>query len=255
MHDITWIVCPAIDKTWEKKRMHTGALQLTKVLAESDTTWKDDSFKAEDRTISLEKEDSSLDDSTTIYIKIERKQSDTTEQVYTGCRGRDGTTSYSTPLLTGVSEGIVDIFDAIIDAHPQAFEHVSENEENILHVAIRYRQREIFRRVKKMEMIMKYRLASRIDVRGYTILHEVADMGKYNGGKIPGPAFQLQDELKWLEVLTFIYIYKLLTEVTFVCATSCCKKKNRRLFFVASGIRKKKSLIFTLMFACSVCER
>jgi hypothetical protein len=166
MHDITWIVCPAINKTWEMNRMHTGALQLTKSLAKLDTTWAD-SFIAEDRTISLEKAG--------------------TEEVY-----------------TGVSEGIVDIFHEIIDAHPQAIEHVTKDEESILHVAIRYRQLEIFRCVKEMELITKYRLASRIDARGYTILHHVADIGNYNGGNIAGPAFQLQDELKWFEVLNYL---------------------------------------------------
>jgi hypothetical protein len=182
MHDITWIVCPAINKTWEMNRMHTGALQLTKSLAKLDTTWAD-SFIAEDRTISLEKAG--------------------TEEVYTG-RGRDPTIIYTTPLLTGVSEGMVDIFHEIIDAHPQAIEHVTKDEENILHVVIRYRQLEIFRCVKEMELITKYRLASRIDARGYTILHHVADIGNYNGGNIAGPAFQLQDELKWFEVLNYL---------------------------------------------------
>jgi hypothetical protein len=178
MHDITWILCPAINKTWKMKRsMHTGALQLTKSLAKLDTTWEE-SFIAEDKTISLEKTD-------------------------TGRGGRDPTIIYTTPLLTGVSEGIVDIFNEILQVHPQAIEHVTQDEENILHVAIRYRQREIFRRVKKMTKIRECRLASRIDVRGYTILHHVADMEKYNGGNIAGPVFQLKDELRWLEVLAY----------------------------------------------------
>jgi hypothetical protein len=63
--------------------------------------------------------------------------------------------------------------------HPQAIEHVTKDEENILHVAIKYRQREIFRLVKKMKIIMGSRLVSRIDNRGYTILHHVADTRNY----------------------------------------------------------------------------
>jgi hypothetical protein len=77
----------------------------------------------------------------------------------------------------------------------------TKDEENILHVVIRYRQLEIFHRVKKMKKIMESRLSSRIDGRSYTILHHVANMTKYDGGTQPGPALQLQEELKWLEVL------------------------------------------------------
>ncbi|XP_059437023.1 protein ACCELERATED CELL DEATH 6-like [Corylus avellana] len=104
-----------------------------------------------------------------------------------------------TPLLIAASKGIQEIFDEILEVHPQAIEHVSQDEENILHVAIRHRQREIFRRVKNMKIIMDRRLVSRIDKRGYTILHHVADMKDYDGGTRAGPALQLQEELKWLK--------------------------------------------------------
>ena len=63
--------------------------------------------------------------------------------------------SYSTPLLEATSNGIVEIFDVIIEKHPQAIEYISDDDENVLHVGIGHRRRDIFRRVKKMEVIMK----------------------------------------------------------------------------------------------------
>ncbi|KAE8077164.1 hypothetical protein FH972_015754 [Carpinus fangiana] len=83
---------------------------------------------------------------------------------------REGQQSNTTDKNTA-SEGIVEIFEEAIKAHPQAIEHVSENAENILHVAIKYRQMEIFRRVKKMTKIRDCRLASRIDNRAYTVVN------------------------------------------------------------------------------------
>ncbi|XP_059437024.1 ankyrin repeat-containing protein NPR4-like [Corylus avellana] len=163
-----------------------------------DTTWEN-SFIAEDKTISLGKSDCNLDDDA---IKKEGEQSNSTTEGGKGGGGSYGryrTINYSTPLLIAASEGIREIFDEILKVHPQAIEHVTQDEENILHVVIRYRQREIFRLVKEMKKIMDSRLSSRIDGRSYTILHHVADMTKYDGGTKPGPALQLQEELKWLE--------------------------------------------------------
>lgn len=118
------------------------------------------------------------------------------------CEG-NRTNNY-TPLLIAASEGIVEIVNEILQVCPQAIEHVTKDEENILQVAIKYCQMEIFCRVKKMKIIRDCRLVSRIDNRGYTILHHVADTEKYDGGNKAGPALQLQAELKWLEVLQLL---------------------------------------------------
>uniref|UniRef100_A0A2N9FBN6 PGG domain-containing protein n=1 Tax=Fagus sylvatica TaxID=28930 RepID=A0A2N9FBN6_FAGSY len=102
-----------------------------------------------------------------------------------------------------LANGIEEIFDKIIDLHPQAIEHINKDEGNILHFAIAHRQREIFRRVKQMKVVMQCRLVSRIDMNGYTLLHQAADMKYYKPTK-PGPALQLQEELKWLDVAVLV---------------------------------------------------
>lgn len=104
-----------------------------------------------------------------------------------------------TSLLIATSRGIVEIVNEILRVYPQAVEHVSDMGQNILHVAIKYRQLDIFRRVKKMQLPMS-RLVRRIDINGYTILHHVGVMNYYTGGTLPGPALQLQEELLWFEV-------------------------------------------------------
>ncbi|EXB77016.1 Ankyrin repeat-containing protein [Morus notabilis] len=103
-----------------------------------------------------------------------------------------------TSLLIATSRGIVEIVNEILRVYPQAVEHVSDMGQNILHVAIKYRQLDIFRRVKKMQLPMS-RLVRRIDINGYTILHHVGVMNYYTGGTLPGPALQLQEELLWFE--------------------------------------------------------
>ncbi|PON91304.1 PGG domain containing protein [Trema orientale] len=67
-----------------------------------------------------------------------------------------------------------------------------------MHIAIRHRQSDIFCRVKKMRIPMA-RLSRKIDDDGNTLLHHVADMTDYGGGKQPNPALQLQEELQWFE--------------------------------------------------------
>ena len=128
--------------------------------------------------------------------KIEPSLSNTIEEDKT--KEQSSQTSYS-PLRIAASNGIVEIFDNMLKVYPQVIEEISKDEQNILHVAISHRQREIFKRIKKMKMIIN-RLASRIDNKGYTILHHVADISNYHRGNQPGPAFQLQQELKWFEV-------------------------------------------------------
>ncbi|KAF3955937.1 hypothetical protein CMV_018898 [Castanea mollissima] len=212
---------PAINKLWQKKGMHSSASELTESLVKADDTWKDFPCKLnnEDKTISLVKEDTSVDKDRGGLLSLcqrmfdlvhEQGQTSGTKEV-----GGDGTSkgqpnerndhkSYQHPLLEAASNGIVEIFDKMIESYPQVIEYISDDEENILHVAIGHRQWDIFHRVEKMEVIMKRRLASRIDKDDNTLLHHVAEGKRYFGREsreqAAGPAFQLQEELNWLKV-------------------------------------------------------
>lgn len=193
------------------KRRHTSAIKLTQLLVKMDTTWKN-SFLVEDKTISLGEVDSRDLSATGKEVEVEDSSSDEGEEEEgegeggtkrrPSGAGRDQYSTLYTPLLIAASQGIVEILDEMLKQHPQAIEYLNSNEENLLHLAIAHRQLQIFNHLKGKEVILRCRLASRIDVKGYTILHHVGDLSKRSGEDIEqaGPALQLQDELKWLQV-------------------------------------------------------
>ena len=211
IHHVYCIGCPAI--LWKMKRMHSSASELTESLVKADYTWKD--FPCEvndDKTISLVKVDAPVDKDRggLLYhcqrmfdLVLQLGQTSGTKEVV-GEGTSMGHQKYYHPLLDAASNGILEIFDKMVESYPQVIGYISNVEENILHVATGYRQRDIYRRVKKMEVVMKCRLASRIDKNGNTLLHHVAEGQTYYGREsreqAVGPAFQLQEELRWLKV-------------------------------------------------------
>ena len=185
IHHVYCIGWPAIDKLWKVKRMHSSASELTESLVEADYTWKDFPFRLNDeKTTCLMKVDTSVD-------KHRGKQGQTYGTKEVGGEGtskgqpseRNHQKSYH-PLLEAASNGIVEIFDKMIESYPQVIEYISNDEKNILHVAIGHRQWDIFNRVKNMEVIMKCRLASRIDKNGNTLLHHVDIMEESQENKL-----------------------------------------------------------------------
>ncbi|CAK7336974.1 unnamed protein product [Dovyalis caffra] len=102
------------------------------------------------------------------------------------------------PLFIATSNGIIEIVNEILEKYPHGIELVDKMGLNILHVAVMHRQRKIFRLIKEKKIIMS-RLSSMIDNNGYTLLHQVAHMKHYRGGTKPGPALQLQEEIKWFK--------------------------------------------------------
>ncbi|XP_050288423.1 uncharacterized protein LOC126727015 isoform X3 [Quercus robur] len=190
-------VSKVIKGLWTMKITHALASRLTELLVEADSTWAEThKGKVEDKTISLGDIDKKGIEEVTLTIEVAGEgkiQTKPNERKY-----RCTPNEIRTPLLTAASEGIVEIFDKKIEAHPQAIEHLDKDEENILHVAVAHRQKEIFDRLEQMMVIRKCRLVSRININGYTLLHQVADMKYYQGDKA-GPCFQLQEELEWLE--------------------------------------------------------
>ncbi|XP_008241121.2 PREDICTED: uncharacterized protein LOC103339576 [Prunus mume] len=110
------------------------------------------------------------------------------------------------PLFIATRTGISQIVERILKLHPQAVEaHDIKHQQNILHMAIKYRRLAIFNIVKKNKFITS-RLADVIDNDGNTILHHAADMSYYtdmsyysvDAKGTYGPAFQLQEELHWM---------------------------------------------------------
>ncbi|XP_061952503.1 ankyrin repeat-containing protein ITN1-like [Populus nigra] len=113
-------------------------------------------------------------------------------------RRQDRPPSPPNPLFIATSNGIVEIAEEILDKFPQGIELVNDEGQNILHVAVMHRRREIFGLVKKKNILVT-RLSSSVDNNGFTLLHQVAHVKHYSGGAKPGPALQLQEEIKWFK--------------------------------------------------------
>ncbi|XP_028786485.1 uncharacterized protein LOC114742379 [Neltuma alba] len=102
-----------------------------------------------------------------------------------------------TPLLLAASTGTVEIVKRIIDLHPYSIFHISHDQQNILHVAVKHRRKNIYKLLKKYGALN--RLGSQMSSKRRTLLHHVARMDYYDGGTQSGVVFQLQDELRWFE--------------------------------------------------------
>lgn len=107
-----------------------------------------------------------------------------------------------TPLFIATKSGCVEIVREILETYPQAVEHIDKLGRTILHVAIKYRQLDIFKLVLGMEVPMRW-LVRRFDNKGNSILHMVGKKrADYVPEKLRGPALELQEELLWFEVPT-----------------------------------------------------
>ncbi|KAM5588814.1 hypothetical protein ABKV19_006996 [Rosa sericea] len=102
------------------------------------------------------------------------------------------------PLHIATEHGILEIVKETLRVHPAAYEYRNTKEQNILHLSIMHRQRDIFDLVMKKET-PKSRLQRQLDINDFTVLHQVGNIEHYNGGTQPGPALQLQEELEWFE--------------------------------------------------------
>ncbi|XP_044499535.1 ankyrin repeat-containing protein At5g02620-like [Mangifera indica] len=169
----------------EEKRKHKLAHKLAKTLIKKDSSWVDTINRQVFPESPFDKDQSSKGD----YEPI--------------------------PLLLATEKGIVEIVNKILEVCPQLVEHCNDLGQNILHVAIKHRQYEIFNHVKNMEIPMT-RLVRKVDENGYTILHHAADMEPGTTKRHPeGPVYQLQEEIKW---------YKRVKEITPAHYAKFCSK-------------------------------
>lgn len=153
--------------------MHNLVKEIVYLLAKKDDSWRHSSI-ARDRTVSMGR---------SYHVGEEKEQEKVAKPII------------YTPLLMAACSGITEIVEVIIHLYPQSIEHVSEDEQNILYMAVKHRQLEIFRMLKKLKMVR--RLAGKIDKESNTVLHYTAE---FQGGSQPGYALQLQEELHWFEV-------------------------------------------------------
>nr|KYP62714.1 Ankyrin repeat-containing protein At3g12360 family [Cajanus cajan] len=179
----------AVGRVWEKKKQHKLAEYLADMLVQKDNSWQR-TCNEKQRTVVV------LPIIKPANVAARKKQlNELKDTQSTNQTAR--TYSEFTPLLLAASAGIVEIVEKIIDIYPESINHVSENEQNVLHVAVITRQKKIYQVIKNYGALKM--LAGRISDKGRTLLHQVARMEYYRGGQVAGYAYELQDELRWYE--------------------------------------------------------
>lgn len=167
---------PMVERIWENKRKHKFALQLAKMLIRSDVSW--------DQDITVQglygaRIGSPVSGPATRGRKVEDKEVDLWH-----------------PLLTATKTGILEVVYEMLREYPQSVDLRNKKGQNVLHVAVMYRRKDIFKFMKSNRIISN-RMSFGIDKDGYTLLHQVADNTYYSVGSKHGPALQLHEELKW----------------------------------------------------------
>jgi len=107
--------------------------------------------------------------------------------------------SSESPLLSAARHGIIEIVDMILTKYPEAIEAINERDENIFHVAVRYRKQKI------LDLLQKWpapttRLRRRFNCDGDSILHQAAYLRERQLRDRPGEALRMQSEMQWFEV-------------------------------------------------------
>ncbi|KAL6333864.1 hypothetical protein AAG906_031163 [Vitis piasezkii] len=139
---------PVWEALLEENRRYDAARELASKLLESDTSWEATNPQAVDRgSISVQEKggDSS----------VSSKEKAKVDPLLPFNRTRfNNIRNKETPLFLATMSGIPEIVDEILKKYPQAIEHYNDQGRNILHVAINYRQIEIFDRVERKENAM-----------------------------------------------------------------------------------------------------
>lgn len=184
---------PWWDEMIKKRKTYHAVVKLADILIPKDTSWTITKSVVDQReTMNVNENKSESKEKTEKEKALEKRKAE----------------KQQTPLLLATQTGCFEVVQKILKVHPQAVEHIDEDGRCILHIAIKYRQMEIFEMVQAMEVPMR-RLIRKCDVKGNSILHMV-------GKKIVNedvqqtekrsPSFQLQEDLLLFEV-SFITIY------------------------------------------------
>ncbi|KAK4551131.1 hypothetical protein RGQ29_032517 [Quercus rubra] len=156
----------------KEKLSRESALELAKLLVKKDTSWEVTSSGIDRSKLTQHKYGSTSNESNPLQ-----------QQVPIG---------EITPLFLATKSGCIEIVKEILKIFPQAVEHIDNEGRTILHVAIKYRQLEVFDLVLKMEVAMRW-LVRRLDNDENSILHMVGiKRYDYVPEKMRGPALELQ---------------------------------------------------------------
>eukprot|EP00258_Populus_trichocarpa_P020775 XP_024436794.1 uncharacterized protein LOC7485384 isoform X3 [Populus trichocarpa] len=205
-----------LERIWNLKRKHVFAYTFAASLIEKDESLKSVTITEEDQNKEEEGEEEQEmcgkkikkgEKTSEITSNAKETERAETSEITSNANGTERsvlstlsslTKKKEIPLFTATRRGIQEIVKLKIKLHPHAIDQRDEMNRSILDVAVMYRQKKIFDIVKEKEIQMA-RMRRVVDKSGNTLLHHVADMKKNSGVTKPGPALQLQEELKWFE--------------------------------------------------------
>jgi hypothetical protein len=109
-----------------------------------------------------------------------------------------------TPFLVAAKNGIVEMVNEILIKIPSAIHNTNSRKENVLLVAVKYRQPlivETLRRIKHSKPELWNNLILAVDVEENTVLHLGAQaLGGDKPWQIAGAALQMMWDIKWFQV-------------------------------------------------------
>lgn len=188
----------------DRRKKYKEAVKLANILIPKDTSWKITKSVVDQReTVAIEDKQSESKKKSEKEIAMEKKKAE----------------KQQTPLLLATQTGCFEIVEKILEVHPQAVEHINEDGRCILHIAIKYRQLEIFEMVQRMEVPMR-RLIRKCDARGNSILHMVGKKvvnDAVEQTEKRSPSFQLQDDLLLFEVQSASFLLVLYNLHSVIC--------------------------------------
>lgn len=113
-----------------------------------------------------------------------------------------------TALMVAAKNGVMEIVEKILVQKPTAIHETNSEHQNILHMAVKYRQPHVFEFLRKRyEDKLWDNLIGSVDKDDNTVLHLAAKLSKYKPWHIPGAAMQMQWEIKWFLVCIYLCMY------------------------------------------------
>ena len=114
-----------------------------------------------------------------------------------------------TPFLVAAKNGIVELVNEILDKIPSAIHNTNSRKENVLLVAVKYRQPlivETLRMIKHSKPELWNNLILAMDEDENTVLHLAAEaLGGDKPWQIAGSALQMMWDIKWFQVQYYYY--------------------------------------------------
>lgn len=114
---VVWKGFPIIKELWRDKKKHTKVLELTKILAETDFSWKSGhSGGAPNEKISTLR-----DDEEDIGGGEKQEDEDASDERPPPKAASSSSFLYETPFIAAARNGILEIVQAILHVYPQAY--------------------------------------------------------------------------------------------------------------------------------------